>query len=128
MESSKRAIKVDDAPGPAGAYSQGIQVGPFVFVAGQGPKNPETETTPYGVEAQTHQVLKNIQAILRGGGCTMDHVVKVTAHLADLGDFAAFNEVYLQYFNEPFPVRTTVGSRLNEILVEIDVIAYREAE
>jgi len=122
----KHAVRVEDAPRPAGPYSQGIVAGPFVFVAGQGPSDPQTGTTPAGIEAQTHQVLRNIEAILRGAGCTMGDVVKVTAHLADLADFQAFNQVYSQYFQEPLPVRTTVGSQLNNILVEVDVIAYRE--
>lgn len=121
-------IQVNNAPEPAGPYSQGLIAGPFVFVAGQGPKNPETGETPEGVEAQTHQVLRNIQAILAGGGASLADVVKVTAHLSDLNDFDAFNGVYRQYFSEPLPVRTTVGSQLRGILVEIDVIAYRGGE
>jgi reactive intermediate/imine deaminase len=122
----KQAIRVQDAPTPGGPYSQGIVAGPFVFVAGQGPADPSTRQVPEGVEAQTHQVLRNVAAILRGAGCTMDDVVKVTAHLADINDFEAYNRVYAEYFSEPRPVRTTVGSQLNRILVEIDVIAYRE--
>jgi reactive intermediate/imine deaminase len=121
----KRAVSTPHSPAPAGCYSQGIAVGPFVFVAGQGPVDPATSTSPAGIEAQTHQVLRNIQAILAAEGCTLANVVKVTAHLADIEDFGAFNEVYAEYFDEPYPVRTTVGSQLIGILVEIDVIAYR---
>jgi 2-iminobutanoate/2-iminopropanoate deaminase len=120
------AIRVDDAPVPGGPYSQGIIAGPFVFVAGQVPRDPRTGQVPAGIEAQTHQVLRNIEAILRGGGASMADVVKVTVHLVNLEDFAAFNGVYKEYFQEPLPVRTTVGSQLNQILVEIDVIAYHE--
>jgi 2-iminobutanoate/2-iminopropanoate deaminase len=122
----KKAIRVSDAPAPAGPYSQGIVTGPFVFVAGQIPKDPNSGEVPAGIEAQTHRVLRNVEAILRGAGCSMADVVKVTAHLADLADFDAFNQVYLQYFQEPLPVRTTVGSQLNRVLVEVDVTAYRE--
>lgn len=122
----KEKIVVADAPAPAGPYSQGIGVGPFVFVAGQGPMDVQTGTVPDGIEAQTENVLRNLEAILRGAGCSLADVVKVTAHLADLQDFAAFNAVYQRYFPEPWPVRTTVGSSLMGILVEIDVIAYRE--
>lgn len=118
-------IEVDDAPQPAGPYSQGLKAGPFVFVSGQGPKEPETGETPEGAEAQTHQVLKNVRAILAGGGVTMRDVVKVTVHLSDLGNFDAFNAVYRQYFQDPLPTRTTVQSVLRGIEVEIDVIAYR---
>lgn len=119
-------ISTDNAPQPAGPYSQGIAAGNLVFVAGQGPKDPASGQTPDGIQAQTHQVLKNIRSILEASGASLRDVVKVTAHLSDLANFQAFNEVYRQYFQEPLPVRTTVGSRLNNILVEIDVIAYRE--
>lgn len=122
----KQAIIVPDAPEPGGPYSQGVKAGPFLFVAGQGPKNRQSNETPPGIEPQTHQVLRNIEAILRGAEYSMSDVVKVTAHLANLDDFDAFNGVYRQYFVQPFPVRTTVGSQLAGILVEIDVIAYRE--
>ncbi len=119
----KKEIRTKNAPMPAGPYSQGIIVGDRIYVAGQGPLNPATGKVPEGIEEQTRQVLKNIQAILEAGGAKLDDVVKVTAHLADLKYFAAFNEVYKTFFKEPFPVRTTVGSQLKDILVEIDVIA-----
>ncbi len=120
----KKVIRTDKAPDPIGPYSQGLVCGNRVYVSGQGPRNPQTGTTPEGVAEQTRQVLKNIQAILEAGGATMDHVVKVTAHLANLkDDFHAYNEVYKEFFNEPYPVRITVGSQLFGILVEIDVIA-----
>ena len=119
----KKEIRTKSAPMPAGPYSQGIIVGNRIYVAGQGPLNPATGKVPEGIEDQTRQVLKNIQAILEAGGAKLDDVVKVTAHLADLKYFTAFNEVYKTFFKEPFPVRTTVGSQLKDILVEIDVIA-----
>ncbi|MCZ8511446.1 Rid family detoxifying hydrolase [Paenibacillus filicis] len=119
----KKEIQTSLAPGPVGPYSQGIQVGNRVYVAGQGPLNPETGTVPETIEEQTRQVLKNIQNILTAAGATMDHVVKVTAHLSDLKYFDAYNSVYQQFFSKPYPVRTTVGSQLENILVEIDVIA-----
>jgi 2-iminobutanoate/2-iminopropanoate deaminase len=118
-------ITVADAPTPGGHYSQGIVAGPFVFVAGQGPLDVTTGSVPEGITAQTNQVLRNLEAILRGAGCSLANVVKVTAHLADLGEFDDFNAAYSEYFPEPLPVRTTVGSILKGILVEIDVIAYR---
>ncbi|HHV53781.1 MAG: Rid family detoxifying hydrolase [Synergistota bacterium] len=119
----KKEIRTKNAPMPAGPYSQGIIVDNRIYVAGQGPLNPATGKVPEGIEEQTRQVLKNIQAILEAGGAKLDDVVKVTAHLADLKYFTAFNEVYKTFFKEPFPVRTTVGSQLKDILVEIDVIA-----
>ncbi|WHY85973.1 Rid family detoxifying hydrolase [Neobacillus novalis] len=119
----KQAIKTKKAPTPVGSYSQGLQVGNRIYVAGQGPKNQATGKTPVSIEEQTEQVLMNIQHILESAGSSLNDVVKVTAHLADLKDFAQYNQVYQQFFSEPYPVRTTVGSQLDNILVEIDVIA-----
>lgn len=121
----QKKIVVADAPPPGGHYSQGIVAGPFVFVAGQGPLDVTTGTVPEGITAQTNQVLRNLEAILRGAECSLENVVKVTAHLANLDDFDDFNAAYAEYFPEPFPVRTTVGSVLKGILVEIDVVAHR---
>ncbi|MBL3540052.1 RidA family protein, partial [Aminivibrio sp.] len=120
----KKVVRTDKAPNPVGPYSQGLICGKRVYVSGQGPFNPETGTKPEGVAEQTRQTLKNVRAILEAAGASMDHVVKVTVHLQEVTkDFRAFNEVYREFFNEPFPVRTTVGSDLLDILVEIDVIA-----
>jgi len=121
----KRAVSTSQSPAPAGIYSQGIAVGPLVFVAGQGPVNPVTSRSEAELGAQTHQAIRNVRAILEAAGCTLDDVVKVTAHLANVEDFAVFNTVYREYFRDPFPVRTTVGSTLIDGLVEIDAIAYR---
>lgn len=121
----KRAVSTSLGPAPAGIYSQAIAVGPLVFVAGQGPVNPATSRSEPGVAAQTHQAIRNMRAILQAAGCTLDDVVKVTAHLANVEDFADFNRVYGEYFRHPYPVRTTVGSILIDGLVEIDAIAYR---
>ncbi|MCC7116995.1 MAG: regulator [Anaerolineales bacterium] len=121
---SKQQITATQGAAPIGAYSQGIRAGDFIFVSGQGPLNPATGKTPATVEEQTAQVLENIKSILAAGGATMADVVKVTAHLSDLKDFQAYNKVYATYFPDPKPARTTVGSQLLNILVEIDVIAY----
>jgi 2-iminobutanoate/2-iminopropanoate deaminase len=75
------------------------------------------------VADQTRQVLRNVQAVLNERGLTLDDCVKTTVHLADLADFAEFNEAYEEFFTQPYPVRTTVGSQLANILVEIDVVA-----
>lgn len=123
----KRAIRTDAAPPPAGPYSQAVAAGPWLFVAGQTPRDPATGRIPEGVEAQTHQGLRNIRAILAAAGFGFADVVKSTVHLADMADFEAFNAVYRQYFEEPLPARTTVASGLHGFRVEIDVIAYREA-
>lgn len=109
---------------PRGPYSQGLKVGNRVYVAGQGPTDPATgQLVGSTIEVQTRQVLKNIQAILMAAGASMQDVVKATVHLSNLADFESFNEVYQEFFEEPYPVRTTVQSVLMGILVEIDVIA-----
>ncbi len=121
----KEEITTSASPAPVGPYSQGLRTETLVLVSGQVPLDPEVGRIPEGIEAQTHQVLRNVRSILEAGGSSMDDVVKVTAHLADLADYEAFNRVYREHFRPPFPVRTTVGSQLLGILLEIDVIAVR---
>jgi 2-iminobutanoate/2-iminopropanoate deaminase len=125
----KRQIVTEQAPSPAGPYSQGIVSGDLIFVAGQGPLDPSSGSiVGETIEEQTALTLDNVQAILEAVGSGMADVVKATVHLADLADFHAFNGVYEQYFPEPRPVRTTVGSNLIGIKVEVDVIAVRQGE
>ncbi len=119
-----KAIRTSDAPAPAGTYSQAITTGSLVFTCGMGPKDPVTGQIPEGVAAQTRQVLRNLEAILRAAGTDLAHTVKTTVHLANVReDFAAFDQVYREFFQPPYPVRTTVGSTLQGILVEIDLVA-----
>jgi reactive intermediate/imine deaminase len=122
---SRQAVRTTTAPAPVGAYSQAIIAPPFVFTAGMGPLDPTTgEVVGTDVAAQTGLVLDHLEAILAEAGGTLADVVKVTVHLADLArDFAEFDRTYRQRFPEPFPARTTVGSILADILVEIDVVA-----
>ncbi|AWB96030.1 reactive intermediate/imine deaminase [Agromyces badenianii] len=121
---SKIAVTLSNAPKPAGPYSHGVVANGFLYTAGFGPQDPATgEVVPGGVAEQTRQVLRNIGAVLAEYELTFDDVVKVTAHLEDLADFAEYNVAYAEFFTEPYPVRTTVGSRLANILVEIDVVA-----
>ena len=121
---TKQAITIPNAPKPAGPYSHGVVANGFLYTAGFGPQDPATgEVVPGGVGEQTAQVLRNIQAVLTEVGASMDDVVKTTAHLQNLKqDFAEYNEAYATFFTEPYPVRTTVGSQLYDILVEIDVV------
>jgi len=120
----KTAVTTVGSPHPAGPYSQGIVAGGFLFTAGVGPQDPQTGEKADTVADQTRQVLKSISAILASAGASLDDVVKVTAHLQNLtSDFAEFNHAYHEFFTEPYPVRTTVGSTLSDILVEIDVVA-----
>lgn len=120
---AKSAIRTTHAPQPAGPYSQGIVANGFLYTAGFGPQDPETGEIESSIGAQTRQVLRNVAAVLGEHGLTLDDCVKATVHLADLADFAEFNDAYREFFSEPYPVRTTVGSQLANILVEIDVVA-----
>ncbi len=120
---AKSAIHITGAPQPAGPYSQGIVANGFLYTAGFGPQDPATGAIAESVADQTRQVLRNVQAVLAEAGLTLDDCVKTTVHLADLADFAEFNDAYREFFTAPYPVRTTVGSQLADILVEIDVVA-----
>jgi reactive intermediate/imine deaminase len=120
---AKTAVHTSNAPQPAGPYSQGVEANGFFYTAGFGPQNPATGAVAESVADQTRQVLRNVQAVLAERGLSMDDCVKTTVHLADLADFAEFNGAYAEFFSEPYPVRTTVGSQLANILVEIDVVA-----
>jgi len=122
---SKQAIRTEKAPAPGGAYSQGLRVGDLFFTAGMGPWDPQTrQVVGITIEEQTARTLENLKAVLEAGGASMADVIKTTIHLSDLEQFAAFNQVYTRYFPDPKPVRTTVGSQLLGILVEIDAVAY----
>ncbi|MEO3790655.1 Rid family detoxifying hydrolase [Nonomuraea sp. B10E15] len=125
----KKELRTTEGAAPIGAYSQGLVVGDFVYTSGMGPIDPQTgEVDGDGVATQTHRVMRNLGAILAAHGLGFDDVVKATVHLQHLKrDFAAYNEVYKSYFNPPFPVRTTVGSELLDILVEIDFVAHKSA-
>ncbi|MFF6955566.1 Rid family hydrolase [Streptomyces sp. NPDC008317] len=121
---TKEAVHTAHAPQPAGAYSQGVVAGGFLYTAGFGPKDPLTGEVPELVGDQTRQVLRNLTAVLAERGLSLDDIVKVTVHLQHLHrDFAAFDAAYRPFFTAPYPVRTTVGSDLMNILVEIDVVA-----
>jgi 2-iminobutanoate/2-iminopropanoate deaminase len=114
------------APVPKLTYSQGRQAGDFIYTAGFGPHHPQSgEVVGTSIEEQTAQALLNVRAVLHAAGADMSSVIKVTVHLEDLAaDFGGFEKAYRQFFTHPFPVRTTVGSRLPGILVEVDVVAY----
>jgi 2-iminobutanoate/2-iminopropanoate deaminase len=112
-------------PAPAGAYSPAVRAGNLVFVSGQVPKDPRTgEVRGADVREQTRAVLENVERALGAAGATLDDVVSVTAYLASIDDWTAFNEVYRAVFTIPYPARTTVGAHLHGFLVEISVIAY----
>lgn len=122
---AKTPVHTEDGPRPGGAYSQAIVVGQLVFTSGITPVDPATGKVVDGdVRAQTEQVLRNLDTILKAAGSGLAHAVKATVHLQDLRrDFVAFNEAYAQAMPDPKPVRTTVGSDLRGVLVEIDLVA-----
>ncbi|MGZ9225941.1 MAG: RidA family protein [Anaerolineales bacterium] len=123
----KQQLTTRSGASPIGPYSQGLRVGDFIFVSGQGPLDPDTgKIVGETIEEQTARVLENIKAILEVGGATMADVVKANAYLNDMTLFERYNKVYVTYFPDPKPARTTVGTQLplKGILVEIDVIAY----
>ena len=122
----KQVIHTDKAPAAIGPYSQAVQVGQLLFTSGQVPIDPETGAiVEGGIQEQARQSLNNIKAILNAAGTNMGAVVKTTVFLQDMNDFAAMNEVYAQFFQEPYPARSAVqvGRLPKDTLVEIEAIA-----
>ncbi len=124
----RKVIATDKAPAAIGPYSQAIRVGRLVFTAGQIGIDPKTgELVPGGIEAETRQALKNLEAVLECTTCSLNGIVKTTVYLADMSEFAQFNKVYAEFFPEEPPARSTVqvaalpkGAR-----VEIEAIAIQ---
>ena len=118
-------ISTPDAAQAIGPYSQAIKAGGFIFTSGQIALKPDGEFVAGSVEAQSRQVLQNLAAILKEAGATLQDAVKTTIFLADMGDFAAVNEIYAAAFGEHKPARSTVQvAKLPKgALVEIEVIA-----
>ena len=123
---NKTVISTTSAPGAIGPYSQGWIVGDQVYTSGQIPVNPATGTVPEGIAAQAEQSCKNVGAILEAAGVTLDDVFKTTCFLADMGDFAAFNEVYAKYFTSK-PARSCVAVKdlPKGVLCEVEAIAVK---
>jgi 2-iminobutanoate/2-iminopropanoate deaminase len=110
---------------PVGAYSPAVRAGDYLFLSGQVPIDPESgRLLGEDVASQTHAVLDRIEVLLAHAGSSLRDVVSVTAYLADINDWDAFNDAYRTRFQRPFPARTTVGAGLHGFLVEISVIAY----
>ena len=122
----KKVISTTDAPGAIGPYSQAWTAGDFIFTSGQSPVDPATGEIPAGIAAQAEQSCKNVAAILRAAGYGMDGVIKTTCFLADMGDFAAFNEVYAKYFTSK-PARSCVAVKdlPKAVLCEIEAVAVK---
>lgn len=124
---SRQVIATSKAPVPGGVYSQGIGWDKLVFTSGQVGVDPATgQAAPGGVREQTRQVLRNVQAVLEEAGSSLDNVVKTTCFLADIADFAVFNEVYREFFASDPPARSTIQVGLvPPWLVEIEAVAVR---
>lgn len=128
MHQKKQIILTSLAPQPIGPYSQAVAAGGFLFCSGQIALDPATgQISASDVEGQTRQVMKNVEAVLRAGGCGFQDVVKTTIFLKSMGDFPKVNEIYGSYFKEAPPARSTVEvARLpKDVWVEIEVIAQK---
>ena len=120
-------IHTNNAPAAVGPYSQAMDCGEFVFCSGQIPVIPETGALAQGLEAQANQVFKNIAALLTAAGSDISKVVKTTVFIKNMDDFAAMNEVYAEFFAQPYPARSAVAvDRLPKgALVEVEVLAAK---
>lgn len=117
-------VSTTNAPAAIGPYSQGMIVGNLAFCSGQIPVDPATGNIPEGITAQAEQSCKNVLAVLAAAGTSAEHVVKTTCFLADIGDFAAFNEVYAKYFvSKPARSCCAVKTLPKGVLCEIEAIA-----
>ncbi|MBP3876519.1 MAG: RidA family protein [Lachnospiraceae bacterium] len=123
---SKRAIHTEKAPAAIGPYSQAVKAGNTIYVSGQLPIDPATgDFAGIDIVSQTRQSLTNIQNILKEAGADMSNVVKTTVLLSDIGDFAAMNDIYAEFFQAPYPARAAfqVAALPKSALVEIEVVA-----
>ena len=122
-----RSISTANAPRALGPYSQGIDTGSFVFLAGQVGLDPTSGQLVEGIEGQAERALRNLTGVLDAAGLTMSDVVKTTCFLADMGDFDAFNAVYARFVSDPPPARSTFAVKAlpRGALVEIEAIAFR---
>lgn len=124
----KKIIATDKAPAAIGPYSQAVDCGSFLVTSGQVPFDPATgEFVPGGIAEQTRQVLTNVREVLAAAGLTMDNVVKTTVFLQNMGDFAAMNAVYAEFFTAEMPARMCyeVAALPMGALVEIDAVAVK---
>ena len=122
-------ISTEGAPAAIGPYSQAIDVDGWVYCSGQIPIVPEDGSVVHGIEAQTKQVLVNLGEVLSAAGCDYSDVVKTTIYLSDIGNFVTMNQVYAQFFTEPFPARACIEAAAlpKNVKVEIDAIARKRA-
>jgi len=123
----KQIITAKDAPAAIGPYSAAVRAGDFIYTAGQlGITPADGNIVAGGIEAETRQALKNLQAVLQAAGASLENVVKTTVFLRDMNDFAAMNAVYAEFFTADFPARSAVQvARLpKDAAVEIEAVAF----
>ena len=122
----KQPIHTTDAPRAIGTYSQAVRAGGFIYLSGQIGLDPQTMQLVDGIDAQIRRVFDNLRGVANAAGATLDHAVKVTVSLTDLGNFAAVNEVMAQYFTQPYPARAAVGVAAlpRGALVEIEAVLF----
>lgn len=120
----RQPIHTDDAPQAIGTYSQAVRAGSAVYLSGQIGLDPKTMVLVDGIEAQIQQVFRNLQAVARAAGATLDDAVKVNVFLTDLAHFARVNEAMAQYFSQPYPARAAVGVAAlpRGALIEIEAV------
>jgi len=120
----KQTIQTDNAPQAIGTYSQAVRAGNTVYLSGQIGLAPATMTLAEGIDAQIHQVFRNLRAVAAAAGAGLEDAVKVTVFLTDMGEFARVNEAMAQYFTQPYPARAAVGVAAlpRGALVEIEAI------
>lgn len=120
-----KAISTDKAPAAIGPYSQAVKTDNFIFISGQLPINPVSGEMADNIKEQTKQSLNNVTAILHEAGSSSDKILKITVFLQNMNDFADMNEVYSEFFNEPYPARAAVEvARLpKDALIEIEAVA-----
>jgi len=124
----KKIISTKNAPAAIGPYSQAVEAGGLIFISGQLPINPGTgELAPADIKLQTEASIRNIEAILRSEGLSLDNVLKTTVLMADLGQFGQMNEVYAKFFTKNPPARAAYGVKAlpKAALVEIEAVAAR---
>ena len=125
----KKHLNPENVAPPAGPYSHVVEAGQYVFLSGQAPLDLETGELFHGTfEEEAILVFNNIKQALKSVNLDFSDVVKVQTHLGNLDHAIRYNEIYKEYFKEPFPARTTVGSLLGRIQIEIDCIAYKSLQ
>ena len=121
-EHKRIPFRTDDAPQPAGPYSQAIRSGGFLFLAGQGPFRPDGSKVDSSFEEQARQAFSNLQAVAAAAGASLSDAVRVGVYLRDMSDFGVMNKVYGEFLRDPMPARTTIQSDLPGFDIEVDAV------